>query len=265
MSLRPSWRRLESRWDDVGSWRVHSRVASTSPRGAPLVVLVHGLGVSSRYLAPTALALDRRGLEVALPDLPGYGLTRAGDHLGISGLAGALGGWLDAVHPERRPALLANSFGCQIVADLAAREPDRVAALVLVGPTVDRRARTTAAQVVRWVRNAPREPLGLGAIIAADYLACGLVRPAVAFRSALRDAIESTLARVAVPTLLVRGERDPIAPRRWLDELAGHAVDARVAELPGVAHTANFTAPEALADEVVAFLAAGRGGDQASG
>jgi pimeloyl-ACP methyl ester carboxylesterase len=38
--------------------------------------------------------------------------------------------------------MLGNSFGCQIAVELAVRHPDRVAGLVLVGPTMDSSART---------------------------------------------------------------------------------------------------------------------------
>lgn len=39
----------------------------------PVVVLVHGLVISSRYMEPLALALAANGYRVLAPDLPGYG------------------------------------------------------------------------------------------------------------------------------------------------------------------------------------------------
>lgn len=57
----PPWRRLASRWHDVGPWRIHSRqLTDRAPAGAPWVVLVHGLGVSGRYLAPLRELVDGR-------------------------------------------------------------------------------------------------------------------------------------------------------------------------------------------------------------
>lgn len=45
---------------------------------APLsVILLHGAGGCGRLLAPFGLALQRRGFEAVLPDLPGYGLSVA--------------------------------------------------------------------------------------------------------------------------------------------------------------------------------------------
>src|SRR3546814_16872650 len=57
------------------------------------VVLVHGLGMSSRYMAPTAqrLASDFR---VFAPDLPGFGDSGKPDHiLSVPELAAALAAW----------------------------------------------------------------------------------------------------------------------------------------------------------------------------
>jgi pimeloyl-ACP methyl ester carboxylesterase len=56
----------------------------------------------------------------------------------------------------------------------------------------------------------PREPLEYPALLAADLARAGLTRAVRAFRVALADRIEESLPQVAVPTLVVRGSRDPI-------------------------------------------------------
>ncbi|PYR43247.1 MAG: hypothetical protein DMF95_26325 [Acidobacteria bacterium] len=49
---------LRSEWTDVGGRRMHARVPATAlPPIAPVVVLVHGIGVSSGYMVPTAIKL----------------------------------------------------------------------------------------------------------------------------------------------------------------------------------------------------------------
>ena len=99
-------------------------------------MLVHGLGVSGTYMLPLAQSLAS-SFTVFVPDLPGCGRSqRPPEPFGISEFGAALGGWLDAAGLER-PALVANSMGCQVVTELAARRPERVGPLVLVGPTVD--------------------------------------------------------------------------------------------------------------------------------
>ena len=69
--------------------------------------------------------------------------------------------------------LLGNSFGCQVAVDLAVRYPDRVRALVLVGPTIDPAARTAFRQILRWLGDtALEDPLQLP-ILARDLRDAG--------------------------------------------------------------------------------------------
>ena len=58
--------------------------------GGPPVVLVHGLGLSGRYMLPVADRLAPR-YPVYLPDLPGFGdSAKPARALDVSGLADAL-------------------------------------------------------------------------------------------------------------------------------------------------------------------------------
>src|SRR5438270_1925127 len=69
----PSTGWIESRWTRVNGLRMHARVsANPIPNDVPNVVLVHGIGITSRYWIPT---LIRLGLDfhVYAPDLPGFG------------------------------------------------------------------------------------------------------------------------------------------------------------------------------------------------
>jgi pimeloyl-ACP methyl ester carboxylesterase len=210
------------------------------------IVCVHGIGVSSRYFVPLAreLAHDHR---VLVPDLPGYGRTpKPPRALGISELADALREFLDGEGLDRVP-LVANSMGCQIVVDLTVRTPDRVASLVLVGPTVDPYWRSVRQQVPRFALDCIREPPSLLAIIALDYAIFGPRRFVATARSALRDRPEDKLPHVRAPTLVVRGERDGFVSQRWCDDAARLLPHGRLAVVPGVAHAAHYAAPGRVA------------------
>jgi pimeloyl-ACP methyl ester carboxylesterase len=233
---------------------MHARVVSEAPSPSPVVVLVHGLGVSSRYMIPTirALASDCR---VCAPDLPGFGRSAGPrDALDIPQLADALDSWLDAVDLGAPDVLLGNSMGCQILVDLAVRYPARVRRLVLVGPTMDSHARTAPRQLARLaldsVREAPSQPF----VVAYDYVLFGFRRFRQTFHHALADRVEDKLPRVLAPTLVVRGERDPIASQRWVAEFTARLPRGRMAVVPGAAHSVNYMAADALADLVRGFL-----------
>jgi 2-hydroxy-6-oxonona-2,4-dienedioate hydrolase len=229
---------------------MHARVADQAPPGSPVVVLVHGLGVSSRYMIPTIRALAR-DCRVYAPDLPGYGRSPGPRNaLDISQLADALEEWLDAAELSSPDVLLGNSMGCQILVDLASRRPARVKRLVLVGPTMDSHARTAWQQFTRLVADSVREAPSQPFVVAYDYAMFGFRRLRQTFYYAIGDRVEDKLSRVHAPTLVVRGERDPIVPQRWVDEFTARLPQGRMAVVPGAAHTVNYMAADALADLV---------------
>src|SRR5215218_8640709 len=151
-----------SQWTRVDGRRFHARHVGPEAAAAPPVVCVHGVGVSSRYMVATMTKLAS-AFEVYAIDLPGFGL------------ADALAGWIQAAGVGR-PALLANSVGCQVAVDCAVRYPDRVSRLVLVGPTTDPIARSALRQVLRWLRNLPGERPGQLPLSVADYADAGVGR-----------------------------------------------------------------------------------------
>jgi pimeloyl-ACP methyl ester carboxylesterase len=231
---------------------LQARIGGPSGDASDAVVLVHGVAVSSSYLLPVARVLARRRRVCAL-DLPGYGGSfRPERPLGLRALADALGAALRALGLE--PAtLLGNSFGCQVIVDLAARgEVD--GRLVLAAPTVDPGARSFAAQAARLALDAVREP-ALVPVVLRDALAIGPRRVLAASRAAVADPLEAKLPRVSAPALVVVGSRDPLVPLGWAERVSALLPAGRLAVIPGAPHATNFSAPGPLAEHVERFLA----------
>ena len=90
-----------------------------------------------------------------------------------------------------------------------------------------------------------------------DWIACGARRYVQTFAYMLTDPIERKLRHVPVPTIVVRGQRDPVVPRAWAEEVALGLPRGRLQEVAGVGHTVNWSAPGALADIVRPLLARG--------
>jgi pimeloyl-ACP methyl ester carboxylesterase len=243
---------LKSVWVRVNGLHMHARVACRAGDDAAPVVLVHGLVVSSRYMIPLAERLARRRAVYA-PDLPGFGLS---DHparpLDIGGLADALAGWLRASGISRA-ALIGNSLGCQVIADLALRYPAYVDRIVLVGPTMDRRGHNVLEQIRRLIAAMPFEHPALLGVQIRDVWSAGIRNTLQMTRHALEDRIEAKLPRLAMPALVVRGERDPIAPQRWAEEVARLLPRGRLRVIPG-GHALNYSKPEALLEAALPFL-----------
>jgi pimeloyl-ACP methyl ester carboxylesterase len=217
------------------------------------VVLVHGIGVSGRYFVPLGRELAASH-AASIPDLPGFGKSdRPARALGIRGLAEALLAYLDAIGLERAP-LVANSMGCQVVAELSSRHPDRAGPLVLVGPTVDPYRRSARRQVLGGALDCLGEPPSLLAIIVRDYLVFGPRRFVATARSALRNRIEDNLCRVELPALVIRGERDGFVSQRWAEEAAALLPRGRLVVVPDEPHAVHYTRPRLVAELVRTFL-----------
>ncbi len=233
---------------------MHARVfTDRAPINSPTVVLVHGLGVSSRYMIPTAVRLAPHA-RIFAPDLPGFGKSaKPMRALNVQQLSDSLSAWMHAAGIERA-LFIANSFGCQVVVDLALRHPARVERAVLIAPTIDPKRRTVTSQFWRFVRNIPREPLSLVAIALGDYLTAGIRRGLRTLHYALQDRLEEKLPLVRVPTLIVCGERDPIVPREWAEAAARLLPLGDLHVIPGAAHAVNYNSPEELVRIVLPFL-----------
>jgi 2-hydroxy-6-oxonona-2,4-dienedioate hydrolase len=238
---------------DVDGGSVFARAGG--PDGTTPFVLVHGAVISGRYMVPTAQRLATAH-RVFIPDLPGFGVSEdPAQPLDVAGLARALRHWMAAAGIARAH-LLGNSMGAQVIAELAAHHPQLVASLVLVGPTVDRTARTRFQQLWRLAQDALRERPSLIPLHLRDIMRAGWQFATSALDFALADRIEDKLPHVAAPVLIVCGDRDPLAPESWCRWLATQAPASHVEVIPGP-HALNYSRPDALVDCIERWMAAG--------
>ncbi|MEJ7578487.1 MAG: alpha/beta hydrolase [Pyrinomonadaceae bacterium] len=249
---------MRSAWTEVGEHRIHVQIFDgEAPSSATPIVLVHGLGVSGRYMIPTARLLAKHA-PVFVPDLPGFGKSSKPPHaLGIAELAHALGGWMKAIDLPRAH-FIANSFGCQVVAEFALHYREQVERIVFAAPAVDSSARSWQRQILSLLNDGLHEPFSMVFIAASDYFAAGLRRAWRTLQIALRDRIEDKLPHITAPALVVRGELDPLAPHKWCEEVAWLLPDAQLITIPNAAHAVNYNAPEELTEIVLSFLSARR-------
>jgi len=207
----------------------------------PDYVLVHGLGMAHEYWDALADVLQPTGTVYAL-DLPGFGdspeprrplsMVESGDLIAALLVAEAID----------RPVLIGHSTGAQVVSETAARHPELVDRLVLIGPTVNPRERTITKQMLRFLQDI--------AIISPKVLAIGLARYAEAgprwylanLRPMIEHRLERTLPQIAAETLVIRGESDRVVPRYWAEEIAALLPHGRYAEVPGRGHDTMVTA-----------------------
>ena len=246
---------LLRRWTMVGDAVIHSReTADGLAPGARPLVLVHGVGSTTRYFRPLLHELDGRAPAAAV-ELPGIGQSSADEPPDtIAGQADVIADWLRTT--GRRPsALVGNSMGAQTVVELAIRHPELAERLVLIGPTIDAAERSQWRQFGRLVVDATLERPSLIPLSISDTF---LTRRRVVrqnFRASLAHHLEERIPLVSVPILILRGEHDPLVPRRWARQLVTAAPRAHLFEVTGAAHACHHGRPRVVAELLVDAIA----------
>lgn len=219
-------------------------------------VLVHGIGVSSRYFHPLAAELSRTG-RVFLVDLPGYGAApdprrdvTLADH------AAVLAGFLREAD-LRSPVIVGHSMGTQVVSVLAQRHPEVTDVVVMMAPTMVPSARKPWTAIAHLLHDATREPLTVWAISIVDYVVrCGLPYLMRQMPHMLRDRLEDRVGSHGARTLVINGDRDPIVPSAWAEELSRAHPYAEFRQVEGP-HVIMHTDPVMIARHITDFVAAG--------
>jgi 2-hydroxy-6-oxonona-2,4-dienedioate hydrolase len=244
---------LTDRWLTIDGHRLFYR-QGIHTQGKRPVVLLHGIGVSGRYMVPLAHRLAPR-YDVRVPDLPGFGRSyKPRPVLGVEGLADALEAWMEACDLSGA-VVVGNSFGCQVAAAHAHVHPGRVDHMVLQAPTMDPRTRAWPGLIAHWLADIWREPSSLHVVMARDLVDCGPRRIVVTLNHAFKDKIEDTVGKLAIPATVVRGRGDTLVSRAWVEELAGRARRGELLEMDG-GHALNHSHPRELASLVATVVEA---------
>ena len=258
------------------------------------LVLLHGFRGDHHGLEPIVAHLlrERPGLRITVPDLPGFGASPPlpdGPH-DVPGYAAWARDLLRAVAPGGNAVLAGHSFGSVVAAAaLSGSGTMSARALVLINP-IPRppvsgrgRAGVGATAVVHSLAGALPEAAGTTLLRHAAltriasvamvrtpdrvlrrwiheehdrYFAGFATRRSLleAFRASITGSVLEWAPGVTVPTLLVGGARDDLAPASDQRKLVARFDDARLVLVPGVGHLTHYETPGAVAREVAAFL-----------
>jgi 3-oxoadipate enol-lactonase len=197
------------------------------------------------------ITFDHRGFGTSRDQAEGPGprafvedLRQLLDHLGVA-----------------KAALVGQSMGGWTVLGFAAAHPQRVSALVLC----DTSAGLDDPEVVRaqaaGLRDAPRRGLAqvLTRAYAADFptrdpIRCFLYQQISGLNQHVPANLISILFNVKhrpdaiinhhVPTMLIVGEEDPLAPPKIMEQMARSIPHSRLVKVPGAGHSVYFERPE---------------------
>ena len=245
----------------------------------PTVVFIHGVLndhsvwiLQSRYLA-------HHGWNVLAIDLPGHCKSGGEPPASVEEASAAVVALLDAVGIQQA-ALVGHSFGSLIALETAARVPQRVSHLVLVGtafpmrvsPALLEASVSTPMKAIDMVNTfshstlaPPPSALGPGTWLYGGSRA--LMRRVLASNSRVNvfytgfkacDSYtngETAMAQVQCPTLFLLGSQDQMTPPKAAKSLVSQARKAQVVQLPA-GHSLMTEAPDGVLQALKDFLKA---------
>jgi 3-oxoadipate enol-lactonase len=242
--------------------------------GVP-VVLLHGFPLSSEMWTPIRTAVEQAA-RLITPDLRGFGRSdKPQGNYTMRTLADDILRLADRLELEQF-VLGGHSMGGYVALRLAAANAERLAGLILIdtrasADTPDGKVRRAiaierirrgeaAAFLGEFVPNllgqssltrAPKLATELRGIAAEvpDHVLAGCL-------AGIRDRPDSTdvLARLDVPTLVIVGQEDTIAPPEVAHTMAAALPRARLALIPLAGHTPSVERPIPTAEAILAFL-----------
>ncbi|RVU38108.1 alpha/beta fold hydrolase [Hwanghaeella grinnelliae] len=232
----------------------------TGPDTGPAVVMVHGLGGDSNSFQPLMGIME--GFRVLRPDLPGAG--RSPIRPGRSGIQGMADNVLDALRAAgvAKAHFVGHSMGTLVCQYIAAQHPECVTALTLMGPILEppiaaraglkERAEAARTNGMAGIADAVSHGSVSEASRKANPVVPAFVRESLMRQDprgyadhciALSEAKPARHDAIKAPTLLIAGEKDPVAPVPMGKALAQAITGARLEVIPDVAHWMMMEAP----------------------
>ncbi|ALO65228.1 hypothetical protein AS189_00425 [Arthrobacter alpinus] len=234
----------------------HEIITTDTDKGAARTfLLVHGIGMGISYFAQLSSELESYGRVVAI-DLPGFGDAAEPVEAMTMAQMGAL--LIEFVEAENlgRPVLVGHSMGTQVAAEAAAQRPDLFPELILVAPTVNRSERTIRRQSWRMMQDLFGESPSVISLGVKNYTKTGPRWFVKKLRNMMVHTIEDTLPQIQAHTLVIRGSRDRICPRSWVEEVTALIPDATMEEVPGRGHETMVKDGACVAEYIVAHVGA---------
>ena len=238
------------------------------------VLCIHGLGGSSNNWTPVLPALA--GFKVIRPDLPGSARSALPvERLSIESYVESLAALLTALNVES-VHIAAHSLGTIVAQHFTLRHPSRVKSLALFGPfqappDAGRPGILTRAALARSglagmqeIADAIVKAATSAETKAQQPAVLALVRESVMRQSpegyaqsceALAAAQAAAIDGIHVPTLLVTGDQDGVAPAANVATMADRIPGARHVVFEGCGHWTTFEKPQACALELQRFHA----------
>ena len=86
------------------------------------------------------------------------------------------------------------------------------------------------------------------------FFRAGLIRGFQTFQFALEDRPEDKLPQIDIPTLVIRGAKDPIVSADWVKQVTRLLPHSNLVTIEDAAHAVNFNSPKAFTEVICEFV-----------
>jgi pimeloyl-ACP methyl ester carboxylesterase len=265
------------------------------PDATTTVVVVHGYRGEHHGLEPVIAHL--KDLRIVSPDLPGFGESTPliGHAHDIPGYSAWLAAFIEAIGLTGTAVILGHSFGSIVVsAAIASGLPTPRLVLInpIAAPALEGPNGFMSRLTLLYYRAGRALPEPIGRRLLSNWLVVRFMSIFLAqtkdealrrwiheqhhtyfsryanrntvvegFEASIGSDVSMFAARIAVPTLIIGADRDPITTVAAQERLAALFPDARLKILKGVGHLVHYEKPREAAQQLVTFLGAGRVAD----
>jgi pimeloyl-ACP methyl ester carboxylesterase len=239
----------------------------------PAVAFIHGAGLDHSWWGLQSRYFGYHGWNVLAVDLPGHGRSDGPPIPSVEAMAGWLVQLLDAAGISKA-SLVGHSMGSLVALEAAARLPQRVSRIALIGTAYPMKVGEAFLEAAKnneqaafdmetiW-GHAAQVPLAgnpnPGMWMYGDTLArLSRLAPGVLYNdlnacNAYAGGLDAA-AKVSCPVLFVLGARDIMTPPRAAAELAKAIKDSRTVHIRPSGHSLMAESPDDTLDALAGFL-----------
>jgi pimeloyl-ACP methyl ester carboxylesterase len=234
--------------------------------GQRAVMFIHGAANDHSVWALQSRYFAYHGFNVLAVDLPGHGKSVGPALPGVEDMAAWALRVLDAAGIEKA-ALVGHSMGSLIALETAARRPDRVEKLALIGTAFPMKVSAALLGSARERDHAALEMINVWSHSAAGQTGGNRVPGQWIMGGSMR-LLERTAeplyndyaggadgaAKVTCPVLLIAGSRDQMTPPKAAKAIADKLANRQSVVVDGSGHDLMAEQPDAVLDALISFL-----------